>query len=193
LTDIQERDAMSRIRAQAIVVAGAAWLLVAMAWSGAAVAQDGEATCTLDPVSLPLFDATPAAALAGTPVDVPDDIQVDDATIEDAVIQIVACINTNDPAYQYAIFTDRYLAEQFADPTQTYQPAFELQISFGPSQEPGSMELEGISGIEQLESGQVSVVVELTNSVSVFRDTLILVPVDGVWLIDSIAAFDPPR
>lgn len=76
-----------------------------------ALAQRETREGVLDPLTLPLFDATPAARIA----------------------DIVDCINSGDPALQYAIFTQCYLAGQVADPSVTNQPAFEQHLSRGPS------------------------------------------------------------
>jgi len=177
----------------------AAWpgllLLAFLASTGAAAAgvQPPPEECTLEPLTLPLFDATPAAEVAATLLAREADSAADPGTIRRAVETIVACINTGDPAYQFAIFTERYLARQFVDPSVTYQPEFERQLALGPSDEAETFELVEVSGFDMLEDGRVSVVVELTGGRTTYRDTLVLANVDGIWLIDAIEEFDPPR
>jgi len=163
---------------------------IALAGSGA---QPLAGECTLDPLTLPLFDATPAAEIAATPLAGNPGSDTGDEAIREAVEGIVACINTGDAAYAYAIFTQRYLAEQLADSSATYQPEFEQQLSFGPSEVEETFELVDVTEITVLDNGLVSVVVELSAGGTSYRDTLVLANVDGVWLIDGIEAFDPPR
>lgn len=158
-----------------------------------AAAQPAPGDCSLEPLTLPLFNATPAAQIAATPVADGPKQDVDEAFIEDAVAVIVACMNTGDAAYQYAIFTERYLAEQLADPTVTNQAAFERRLSLGPSGDPGLFALVGVADVEALDGGRVSVVVELDAGRTTYRDTLILANVDGAWLIDEVRELDSPR
>ncbi len=154
-------------------------------------AQPETGECELNPLTLPLFDATPAVLIAATPNASTVAGDTSDEAILAAVEEIVDCINTGDAAYQYAIFTGRYLAEQFADPSATYQPAFELQLSLGPADVEETFALTGISEVTVRDDGRVSVVVELSAGGSTYRDTLVLANVDGTWLIDSIEDLDP--
>lgn len=96
-------------------------------------AQTSVDDCPLEPLTLPLFGATPAAIVAASPIAINPEANVDEAAIDQAIEDIVACINSGDPALQNAIFTERYLAEQFADPAQAYQPRFEVELSMGRS------------------------------------------------------------
>ncbi len=176
----------------ASALAGGAAMTIALPGFGAQMDVD---VCPLEPLTLPLFDATPAAIVAASPVATPDAANpvavVDEAEIDAAVEDIVACINTGDAALQYAIFTERYLAEQFADPTVAYQPRFELDLSMGPGAGEASFELIDLTGMAPLEGGRVSVTVELAAGNAMYRDTLILANIDGVWLIDAIGELDP--
>ena len=129
--------------------------MVAGTGMSGAVAQGDTSGCVLDPLTLPLFDATPAARIAATPVSSTLVIDTSDETIRGAVEDTVDCINTGDPAREYAIFTQRYLAGQFADPSISYQPAFEQQLALGPTDVEQSFDLIGISNVIVLESGFV--------------------------------------
>lgn len=156
-------------------------------------AQSSSGDCPLEPLTLPLFDATPAAIVAATPavaISVAA-VDIDEAEIGAAIEDIVACVNTGDPARQYAIFTERYLAEQFADPSVAYQPRFEFDLAMGPGEGEALFELISVSGIAPIEPGRVSVTVELAAGDTRYRDTLVLASVDGVWLIDAIGELDP--
>lgn len=156
-------------------------------------AQPETGDCVLEPLTLPLFDATPAAQIAATPLALASDGDTDEEAILAAVEDLVDCINTGDAAYQYAIFTQRYLGEQFADPSMAYQPAFELWLSQGPADVDESFDLLGVSDIAVLDGGLVAVTIELAGGGAMYRDTLVLANVGGVWLIDSIEELDPPR
>lgn len=156
------------------------------------MAQREASGCVLEPLSLPLFDATPAARIAATPATSAPTMDVGEDVILAAVEDIVDCINTGDPALQYAIFTQHYLAGQFAGSSMTYQPAFEQQLSLGPADVEQSFDLVGISDVTVPGSGFVSVTIELSSGGSTYRDTLELANVDGVWLIDSIEELNPP-
>lgn len=157
--------------------------------------QTGSPGCELEPVTLPLFGATPAAIIAATPASVPvggnPGPAPDAATIEAAIEVIVACVNIGDPAVRYAVFTDRYLAEQLADPARTYQPAFEQQLDSGVRMGAPRFGIESIEQCELLDDGRVSVVVTLSADGARYRDRLVLADVDGVWLIDEVETIDP--
>jgi hypothetical protein len=158
-----------------------------------ASAQTESGDCVLEPLTLPLFDATPAAQIAATPLALAQNADTSDEAILAAVEDLVEFINTGDAAYQYAIFTQRYLAEQFADPSVTNQPAFELQLSLGPADVEETFELVGVTDIAVNDGGLVAVTIELTGGGATYRDTLVLANVEGVWLIDSIEELDPPQ
>ena len=167
--------------------------IVAVAGIGTASAEDATdaSACTLDPLTLPLWDATHPAVIAATPV-APASADVTDAGIEAAVATIVACINTGEPVFMYAIYTDRYLAEQYADPSVTYLPEFEQEIDLNQPQPTGQFTLEDVSDITPLDDGRVLVTIALSNGVTTFHDTLILANQDGVWLVDGVSNLDPP-
>lgn len=155
----------------------------------------GSPACELEPVTLPLFDATPAAIIAATPASNAGSGDAgtapDAATIEAAIEAIVNCISSSDPALRYAVFTDRYLAEQLADPKRTYQPAFEQQLDSGVSTDTPQYSIEAIEQPVPLEDGRVSVVLTLAADGKQYRDRLVLADVDGTWLIDEVELIDP--
>ena len=155
-------------------------------------AQDDDA-CTLAPLTLPLFAASPPAEVAATPVAVEDAPVLDEASAASAMELIVSCSNSGDPAVAYAIFTDRYLASLFADPDEVYLPAFEQQIDQGAVQPDRSLELTEIVSVTPMEDGRVEVVATTAINGTSYTDTFVLAWVDGVWLIDDVTALDPAQ
>lgn len=155
----------------------------------------GSPACELDPVTLPLFDATPAAIIAATPASNSGGgnplLTTDAVAIETAIETIVICISSSDPALRYAVFTDRYLAEQLADPDRTYQPAFEQQLDSGASTDTSRYSIESIAEFVPLDDGRVSVVVTLSTERKQYRDQLVLANIEGTWLIDDVELIDP--
>lgn len=172
-------------------------ITLALAWailSGPSlVTGQIQATCPLPPLTLPLFAATPAAEIAATPIAVADVPVLDEAGAESAMSVIVSCANSSDVAIAYSIFTERYLASLFADQTETYQPAFELQIANGSTEPESTFELTSINSVTALPDGRMEVVASVSSASSTFTDTFILVLVDGNWLIDDVTDFDPDR
>lgn len=148
-------------------------------------------SCTLDPITLPMFDATPPAVVASTPQSAAAvaDVTNDDARA--AVELIVACANETDPALAWAIFTDRYLAEQFIDPTVTNLPAFEQFIDQGETRTPGSLVVDAVGPVTTLEDGRISLEVTVTSGSASYTNTLVLALVDDTWLIDDV--LDPAQ
>jgi hypothetical protein len=158
------------------------------------VAGQGDSTCPLPPLVLPLFAATPAAEIAATPVDGSASPVLDQAGAEAAMAVIVGCSNSDDPAISYSIFTPPYLASLYADPTQTYQPAFELQIANGATGQEGTFELVSVESVTSLPDGRTEVVATISAASAIYyTDTFVLVLVDGNWLIDDVTNFDPAR
>ncbi len=161
--------------------------------SGPTLAQDdgSSAVCPLAPLTVPLWDGTPAAVIAATPVSAASG-DIDEAEIEAAVVDLVACMNTGEPQLMFAIYTSRFIASQYADPSETYLPEFEQRLAENAPEPADQFELAGVSEISPLDDGRVSVKVGLANGGTVFEDTLILANQDGVWLIDDIASLNPP-
>lgn len=151
--------------------------------------------CELEAVTLPLFDATPAAIIAATPASGAAGGNAaaapDVTTIEPAIEAIATCISSSDPALRYAVFTDRYLADQLSDTARTYQPAFEQQLDSGTSPDIPQFAIESIEQLIPLDDGRVSVVVTLAADGMRYRDRLVLADVDGRWLIDDVEPLDP--
>ena len=152
-------------------------------------------TCSLQPVSVPLFGGTPAAIVAATPAasPAPDPApaMADPAVIMDAASVIVACINTGDPAFEYAVFTPRYIAAQFVDEAGHYQPEFELILDSPAPPVSPSFTLEAVEGIEPQADGRVRVTLVLGSAQATFRDTFLLANIEGQWLIDEVVTLDP--
>jgi hypothetical protein len=181
---------MSSRRAGVALFVAALTAVVGIGLASAGDASDAS-KCTLAPLTLPLWDATPAAVIAETPV-ASTAVEITEAEIEAAVAVIVACINTGEPVSIHAIYTDRYLAEQFADPTVTYLPEFEQSLALNEPQVTDQFTLEDVSDITPLDDGRVSVTIALSNGVSTFNDTLTLAYQDGTWLVDGVSNLDPP-
>lgn len=152
-----------------------------------ASAQDST-QCPLQPISLPLFDATPAAVIVQTPsvsAEVPEPGE-DEITL--AAEGIIACTNESPQALRYAVFTDRLLAVQFTKDEPAYQPSFERMIANGTAPGEGVNVLEGISDLVSLGDGRVEVTFHITTSEGSVEDRLILAwdPDRQAWLIDGI-------
>ena len=177
-------------------------LLLAALLSVAAVAHwrdqlsPSALTCRLDPLTLPLFDATPAATLA-TPapkVDqeaaepAPDDTRDE---IEESVGVIVACANTGEPRYAFAVFTERYLADLFTGEDRAYQPAFERQLTQPPRPPEDPLDLHDVRDIELLPDGRAVATVVLDSSGQTFTDMLVLVDRGDTWLVDDVLEMSP--
>jgi hypothetical protein len=160
-----------------------------------AVAQDESAICPLPPVTLPLLDATPASEIPGanaTPA-APDDparAATDEEVAEftAAVEVIVSCVNTGNASLVNAIFTERYLASQFADPTVLYQPDFErlIEQSTTPALPAEPLVIDNIDNVQVREDGRMSGRVVLSSGGQSWRDTLVMAQVGQHWLIDEV-------
>ncbi len=189
---------MDRTRDARLVASGiVACAVLALFPVGGSTQQQGAGSpaCELNPVTLPLFDATPAAIIAATAASDPGGGNTEPApdvdTIEPAIEAIATCISSPDPALRYAVFTDRYLAEQLADPARVYQPAFEQQLNSGISADTPQYTIESIEQLTLLDDGRISVVVTLSADGARYQDRLVLAHVDGTWLIDEVEPLDP--
>jgi hypothetical protein len=162
-----------------------------------AQAQDIRGTtagnCVLAPVAVPLFRGTPAAVIAATPAAArqSNSGNLDQAAIEKAISEIVKCINTGDPSFQYAVFTPRYLATQFVEQAAHYQPEFEAQLDTPAQPASVPFDLVTIENLQEQQDGRVQVTLVLTANQDTYRDTLLLAFIDGHWLIDEVVALDP--
>lgn len=167
------------------------------AMTSAAAQENG---CALPPVKLPLFGATPAAAIAATPSPVTGIVarpftDIEQAEAEDAMRTIVACINTGVPKDEYAIFTPRYLAALFTGPHPAYQPAFEQMIAEGGAGQSPTVPafiLKSVTNGTILEDGRMVVTIALAGRATTYHDTLVLVQTGKHWLIDEVTRLDPP-
>jgi hypothetical protein len=162
-------------------------MLVPTGWASA---QHGPG-CTLSPLTLPLFEATPAVDVAATPVGGEDASFLDQEAATVAMEQIVVCSNSGDPAVAYAIFTERYLATLYADPGETYQPAFEERLNQGALQPDRNLVLDEVQSVTPLADGRVEVVATISGSGVSYTDTFILAMVGGEWLIDDVTLLQP--
>lgn len=149
--------------------------------------------CPLPPVEIPLFGGTPAAIIAATPSvgAIANSPAVDESLIRDAVSGIVACVNTGDPSFQYAIFTPRYLAMQFMDGAGHYQPAFESLLDTPAQPATVQFELLSVDDIALHADGRVMATLVLRTEEEDYRDTVLLAETDGHWLIDEIVMLEP--
>lgn len=181
-----------------LIIALAAAMLGAGPGVSGVRAQTG--SCSLPPLTLPLFAATPAAALAtpaapisglaGRPFT--DDEQ---AEAEAAVRAIVTCINTRVPKDEWAVFTPRYIATLFTGPRPAYQPAFEQMIAEGGSgviPNAPLFLLKSVTNGTVLEDGRIVVTIALAGHDVTYHDTLVLVKIDDHWLIDEVTGLEPP-
>jgi hypothetical protein len=190
-TDVHQKVIfMTRMLKVAVLLA---ILAASVATATSAAAQD--TACPLPPVTLPLFDATPAAEVPGanaTPASPDDPARA--ATEEEitqftaAVEVIVACINTGSGPLVNAVFTDRYLASRFADPTRLYQPDFERMIeqTAATALPAEPLVIDNIENVQVREDGRLSGRVVLSSGGQTWRDTLVLAQVGDYWLIDDV-------
>lgn len=176
------------------LLAGAA-LIVTQVLSGGVVvaAQNAGAGCDLAPLELPLFGGTPVAVFATPPADSsPTSVGgVDQAEVQAALEQYVACMNTGDPTLVWAIFTPRWFAQTFADPEEHYLPAFEQMLDDQVSPPENPIELMSVEDITQRDDGRVDVVATFESAGQQWTDMLTLAQVDGRWLIDDVRLIEP--
>lgn len=152
-----------------------------------------EAACTLDPITLPLFDATPAAMIAATPQASTGAPQLDEHGASDAVSMLLACAGEEPQALRYAVYTDTYLARLFIGNDPADQPAFERMLATGANIDPVVPTLNGIAEFESLEDGRVAVTIEATTAEGPIEDRVVLAwdAEQETWLIDEVVALDP--
>lgn len=152
------------------------------------------AGCSLPPVPLPLFDATPPAVIAATPPTHDAAPEASDEEIAAAVEAIIACANSTSQADRYAVFTDRYLAALFMSATPADQPAFERMIATGALPKAGTATLSRVTDIVRRDDGRVDVTMHITGRNGSVMDRVTLAW-DGdrqAWLIDAVVSLDPP-
>lgn len=185
---------MLRSRTQAARVAAIGLGLAACVF-GTGTASAQTAGCDLPPVTLPLFDATPAAIIAEATLPPAASMpQVDDAQLQQAVERIMNCANSDAQAERYAIFTDRYIADLFTGDDRADQPAFEQMMELGYEPSPERYTLEGIESAEQTDDGRIEITLSIATPSGSVSDRLILAwsPDADAWLVDEVLELDPP-
>lgn len=166
-------------------------LVMFLSFVGFAPATSAQATCELTPLTLPLFDATPLAALA-TPMATPADEALSEEEATEVLEQYVACTNTGDPTLVWAMFTPRWFSSEFADSEEHYLPAFEYDIATDEVQPvTNPLELVSVNEINLLGDGRVAITATFSSGESEWTDQLILAQVDGQWLIDEVVLVSP--
>lgn len=163
-------------------------LLVSMA--SFAPAARAESTCELTPLTLPLFDATPLAELS-TPIATPATHQLTDEEANEILEMYVACTNTGDPTLVWAMFTPRWFSVQFADSEEHYLPAFEYDIATGHNEVTDPLSLTSVDKIELQSDGRMAVTATFTSGSLKWTDQLMLMNIDGQWLIDEVVLVSP--
>ena len=156
-------------------------------------------TCSLEPVSLPLFDTTPAAEIVASPLAPTANAPAPaEQQAVDALENILACVDSDSTALRYAIFTDRYLADLFIGEDPADQPAFERVIANDVVVEPSESELLGVSEFETLDDGRIAITANIRTTTEsgtqTVNDRLVLAwdPDQEAWLIDAVLALEPP-
>lgn len=189
--------ATSACRALAVGAACAVAMTAGALTGSAAPAQEATpgailpaASCTIPPLTLPLFGGTPATALLATPAPAegaalaPVDAATETA-VRTGVAGILACLNTGDPTQTWAIFTRGYLARTFGNPETAYLPAFERALDAAPADPAPVYVIQSFVIDGQMADGRVVVALTLAAGDEVWADRLVLAEVDGRWLIDA--------
>lgn len=150
-----------------------------------------ETSCELTPLTLPLFGGTPVAEFA-TPGATPQSHVLSESEAHAVLEMYTACTNTGDPTLVWAMFTPRWFSVQFADSEQHYLPAFEYNLAN--NQDPGGepLVLDSVDAIELQSDGRTAVTATFSSGGTGWTDTLLLVQVDGQWLIDDVVLDSPP-
>jgi len=202
------RNSVASVVASVVAFAVASAVASAVAISSAAsttaaplplaLGQDAAVTCTLTPLALPLFDATPPSVVLASlpPVSAvsatPDAGSVRTATREEtAAVEIgaetiVACLNTGNPLEAYAVFTTRYLAASYSDSTNAYLPAFEQRLASPTMSVNPPFVFEGVENVGVLGDGRFRVGLTISRGQQTWTDTLVFVKEHDAWLIDDV-------
>lgn len=165
-------------------------VLVALMLAGGPGAT-AQASCSLKPLTLPLFGGTPIAELA-TPQASPAATELTEASATDVLEMYVACTNIGDPTLVWAMFTPRWFSTQFADSEEHYLPAFEYEIATGNAPVVNPLVLESVDEVKRLDDGRYAVTATFSSGEQRWTDQLILANVDGQWLIDDVVLVSPP-
>ncbi|MGC4107462.1 MAG: hypothetical protein QM753_14155 [Thermomicrobiales bacterium] len=149
------------------------------------------ASCTIAPLTLPLFGGTPATTFSATPapVDMKTLVPVSaetDASVRAGVAGIVACLNVGDPKQTYAVFTTGYLARTYGNPQIAYLPAFEQSLDEPPADAPPVYTIQGFIIDGETADGRVVVSVTGSAGSEVWASQFVLVHEGEHWLIDEV-------
>ncbi|MGI8485949.1 MAG: hypothetical protein ACR2OU_17020 [Thermomicrobiales bacterium] len=157
--------------------------------------QSANTSCSLTPLSLPLFNATPPNEIVGalaSPMASPAVLATRPASTEEipsvevGLSTIEACINTGNPLLVYAVFSTRYLASQYADPLLAYLPAFEQQLGGVTIPIAPPFSFDPVVDMGVLADGRVQLTLNVRRGTEAWTDTLVLVNQEGTWLIDDV-------
>lgn len=155
-------------------------------------AAGAQASCTLTPLTLPLFGGTPIAELA-TPQASPTQVELSEDEATDLLEMYVACTNTGDPTLVWAMFTPRWFSTQFADSEEHYLPAFEYEIATGNAPVVNPLVLDSVDEVKRMDDGRYGVTATFSSGGQQWTDQLILANADGQWLIDDVVLVSPPN
>lgn len=146
-------------------------------------AQNAE--CPFQPLTTPLFDGTPVAQLA-TPIASSSAATLTEDEASEVIEGIVACANTGDPHLVWAMYSPGWFARTFADSETHYLPALEQHIEEQMFMTGAPLVLEGVDSVEPTQDGRMRVTFTLTSANQRWTDTLVLIPIDGLWYIDDV-------
>ncbi len=142
-----------------------------------------------------IVSTTPPSPLPETEATA-DGTQVDDEAVTQAVTNVirlsVACANANAPFRSLSLFSDNYIQRRFGPEPQDDIGHLIASMSRtpGPVEEKDLLSLDSIDDATFLTDGRVSVRVTTSNADAVFVDAVILINVDGDWLIDEVVLGD---
>jgi hypothetical protein len=194
---------MRRIAAALIVA-----LTLLIAGQGTGAAQDATpeapnpALCPFEPLTREQLEAVIASPVVepeiygesqpGTPVAPPAEGEpVDEETqqsIEESMVENIACINTGETLRHLAIYTDEGLRRVMKAADRITDEQYEMVQTPNPLTESGWMVIHNISDAVMLEDGKVAVVVvgdDPTIEGPPLATLFILAEQDGHWYIDS--------
>lgn len=165
-------------------------------------------TCEAETVTyeqLTTIIATPAAAfvpdVAATPgpPTLPSGEQVDDETataVQETIGELVACLNAGDTMRVLALYSNRFLAENFAGLELT-QEQYDQEAGNVVPRDPGQqIEIYSFSDIVKLDDGRVAVLVlgnDLSSEGEASETLFYLVEQDGNWVVDAAVETPDPE
>jgi ketosteroid isomerase-like protein len=137
----------------------------------------------------PQSEASPETAAAATPFTMPEGEPAGDAEVEAVnatVRELVACLNAADFRRVYALYTEDYLAMNFAG-----EQAEVAEATPEPTESATENALVGVSDVIVLEDGRVGAQVELVSADNL--QTTVFVVLENVgdrWLIDDLTPLE---